>query len=203
MMSRVLPAVIRDPYYAQSSDPRDLYREHFNISQERQQDRLAQDAILKGGSWSQPSWSGWKPIIGAGQSDFLQRYAQDGDSGFFHSRMFGSGDPLGMNPTPPNNLINDFKGVAHSQEMPTVSTLHPTIVEPSPEPKEAEVQLEVNFSAEPQQRAVYAPPFSQTQMQGLGRAVKDEENVLYEEPFEIPKYKGGLHKKGLFGRKQK
>jgi hypothetical protein len=202
-MSSVLPAIIRDPYYAQSNDPRDVYRHHFNISQERQQARLAEDAILQGGSWSQPSWSGWKPIIGAGQSDFLQRYAQDGDSGFFHSRMMGCGNPIGMNPTPPNNLINDYSGVSHSTRMPTVSTLHPTIVEPSARPDESDLQLEANFTPEPQQRAVYAPPFSQTQMQGLGKAVNDEDNVLYQEPFEIPKYKGGLHKKGLFGRKQK
>lgn len=202
-MSSVLPAVVRNPYYAQSSDPRDLYREHFNISQERQQNRLGVDAIMKGGSWSQPSWSGWKPIIGAGHSDFLQKYAQDGDSGFFHSRIYGSGDPIGMTPTPPNHLETDYSGVAHSEVMPTTSTINPVIVEPSPSPEMSNIEMEVNFNAEPQQRAVYAPPYSQNQMQGLGKAVKDEDNVLYEEPFEIPKYKGGLHKKGLFGRKQK
>lgn len=200
-MSRVLPAIVRDPYYAQSNDPRDLYREHWNISQERQQNRYAQDAILKGGSWAQPPWNGWQPIIGAGQDDFFQRYAQDGDSGFFHSKMFGQGLPVGMNPMPPNHLISDYNGVSHSEAMPTVSTIHPTIVEPSPIPDEADVQMEVNFNAEPQQRAVYAPPFSQTQMQGLGKAANDEDNVLYEVPLEIPKYKGGLHKKGM--RRQK
>ena len=199
----MLPAIIRNPYYAQSNDPRDLYREIFNISQERQQNRLAQDAILKGGSWSQPPWNGWQPIIGAGKDDFLQRYAQDGDSGFFHSSMFGRGDPIGMNPTPPNKLINDFKGVPHSMKLPTVSTIHPVIVEPSSTPIQSNIEMEVNFTPEPQQRAVFTPPFSQTQMQGLGKAVNDENNVLYEEPFEIPKYKGGFHKKGLFGKKQK
>jgi hypothetical protein len=202
-MSSVLPAVVRDPYYAQSNDPRDLYRENFNISQERQQDRLGSDAILKGGSWSQPIWNGWKPMIGAGhESNFLQKYAQDGDSGFFHSRMFGRGDPIGMNPTPPNHLSTDYSGVAHSEEMPTTSTINPTIVEPSPSPEMSNVELQVNFTAEPQQRATYVPPYSQTQMQGLGRAVKDEDNVLYQEAFEIPKYKGGLHKKGLFGKRK-
>lgn len=200
-MSKVLPAIVSDPYYAQSNDPRDLYREHWNTSQERQQDRLASDAILKGGSWSQPVWNGWKPIIGAGHSNFLQRYAQDGDSGFFYSRMLGSGDPIGMNPTPPNHLVNDYNGVAHSEAMPTKSTINPVIVEPSPTPQKTNIELEANFTPEHQQRATYVPPYSQTQMQGLGKAVNDEDNVLYQEPFEIPKYKGGLHKKGLFKRK--
>ena len=196
-MSRVLPAIVRDPYYAQSNDPRDVYREHFNISQERQQDRLS------GGSWSQPIWNGWQPMIGAGHNDpFFQRYAQDGDSGFFHSRIFGSGEPLGMNPTPPNHLTMDYNGVAHSEVMPTVSTIHPAIVEPSPSPEMSNVELAVNFNAEPQQRANHVPPYSQTLMQGLGKAVKDEDNVLYEDGFEIPKYKGGLHKKGLFGKRK-
>jgi hypothetical protein len=195
-MSRVLPAIVRDPYYAQSNDPRDVYRAHFNISQERQQDRLS------GGSWSQPVWNGWQPIIGAGHhDDFFQRYAQDGDSGFFHARLFGNGEPIGMSPIPPNHLDTDFKGVAHSEVMPTVSTIHPAFVEPSPIPQPSNIELEANFTPEPQQRATYVPPFSQTVTQGMGRAVRDEDNVLFEEPFEIPKYKGGLHKKGVMKRK--
>ena len=199
----MLPAIVRDPYYAQSNDPRDLYRDHFNISQDRQQERLSSDA-MNGGSWSQPVWNGWKPIIGAGmENNFFQRYAQDGDGGFFHTRMFGSGDPIGMSPVPPNHLKSDYDGNAHNYAMPTESTINPVIVEPSANPEMSEVELMANFKAEPQQRAVHVPPYSQTLMQGLGRAVKDEDNVLYEEALEIPKYKGGLHKKGLFGRKQK
>jgi hypothetical protein len=197
-MSQVLPAIVRDPYYAQSNDPRDLYRYHFNVSQERQQDRLA------GGSWSQPSWEGWRPIIGAGHptNDLFQRYAQDGDEGFFYSSMFGRGNPIGISPTPPNHLNQDRSGKSYSIKMPTVSTIKPAFVRPSPTPLMSDIEMDVNFTPEPQQRATYAPPFSQTVVQGMGKAVNDEENVLYEEPFEIPKYKGGLHKKGLFGKRK-
>lgn len=179
----------RDPYYAQSNDPRDVYREHWNISQERQQDRLS------GGSWSQPIWNGWKPMIGAGGvSHFLQKYAQDGDSGFFYGgSLHGSGDPLGMNPTPPNTFETEEHYDPEFKE-PTISTIQPVIVQPSPVPEKADLELETEFSAEPQQRSVYVPPYSQSLYQGMGRS-KDENDVLYEEPLEIPMYRGGFHKK--------
>lgn len=186
----------RDPYYAQSNDPRDVYREHFNISQERQQHRLS------GGSWSQPIWNGWQPIIGAGHSSFLQKYAQDGDSGFFYGgSLHGRGEPLGMNPLPPNAFEVEEHYDPEFQE-PTISTIQPVIVQPDPVPEKADLELETEFSAEPQQRAVYVPPYSQSLYQGMGRS-KNEDDVLYEEPLEIPKYKGGFHKKeNLIKRKK-
>ena len=173
-----------NPYYAQSNDPRDVYRAHFNISQERQQDRLA------GGSWSQPVWMGWKPIIGAGKSNVFQRYAQDGDAGFFHSRAFGKGMPLGMNP----NQLNHIETEENYQEYetPEVSNTEPVVVEPAPFPQESNLIVETQFEPEPQQKANHVPPYSQVINQGMGRASKDENSILYEEPFE---YSGKFDKK--------
>ena len=177
----------RDPYYAQSNDPRDVYRDHFNISQERQQDRLGS---IFGGSWSQPVWMGWKPIIGAGRDNVFQRYAQDGDAGFFHSRAFGRGMPIGMNPVPLNHLETEEN--YQTYDAPEVSRMEPVVTEPSPMPEENNLELITQYSAEPQQKANHVPPYSQTINQGMGKAVKNEENVLYEEPFE---YKGKFDKK--------
>jgi len=177
----------------QSNNPNDLYRYHFNVSQQRQQDRLGADAIF-GGSWSQPPWDGWKPMIGAGD-DFFSKYAQDSDAGF-HYGVIGSGQPLAMNPHPPNRLDTN----TYSETMPTAAEINPITV-PNNSPVMSNIQLETNFTPEPQQRATYVPPFSQTQMQGLGKAVRDEDNVLFEEPFEIPEYKKSLHKKKLLGKK--
>jgi len=181
----------RDPYYAQSNDPRDLFREHFNISQERQQDRLA------GGSWSQPVWNGWKPIIGAGRENVYQRYAQDGDAGFFHSRAFGRGMPIGMNPVPLNHLETEENYQIYDE--PEVSTAEPVVTEPSPMPEDSNLELLTEFHAEPYQHAIHVPPYSQNINQGMGKAVKNEDNILFEEPFE---YKGSLHKKGGMKRKK-
>lgn len=177
----------RDPYYAQSNDPRDLYQDHFNISQKRQQDRLT------GGSWSQGCWQGWKPIIGASSENIFQRYAQDGDSGFFHSRVFGRGMPIGMNPVPLNHI--ETEEIYNEYYAPEVSKIKPVVI-PSPMPIESNIEMELQFEAEPQQSANHVPPYSQTINQGMGRSTKNEKNVLYEEPFEY-KYKGSLHKKGL------
>jgi len=180
-------AYARDPYYAQSNDPRDDYHAHFNLSQERQQTRLA------GGSWSQPVWNGWHPMVGAGMtnSDFFQRYAQDGDSGFFYSPVFGCGMPIGSNPNELNHIETEENYKAY--EAPKISTTTPVVVEPSPEPEESNEELITEFNAEPEQKAHHVPPYSQVINQGMGRAAKDEENILYEEPL---KYKGTLHKKG-------
>jgi hypothetical protein len=187
-INKMETAYQRDPYYAQSNDPRDLYHAHFNLSQVRQQERLS------GGSWSQPVWNGWKPIIGAGHSSFLQKYAQDGDSGFFYGgSLHGCGEPVGMNPLPPN-AFETIEQHDPDFATPKISTIQPVIVQPDPVPDPTELEMEANFSAEPQQRAVYVPPYSQSLYQGMGRS-KDENDVLYEEPLEIPQYKGGFHRK--------
>jgi hypothetical protein len=189
----------------QSNDPRDQYRAGFNESQYRQQARLS------GGSWSQPPWSGWlvgaarlgypgfRPITG---SRFLARYAQDGDSGFFEKRgLFGRGDPLGASPFGLNHLETAAEdeaasaGESDQYEEPVVSTAVPEIVEPSPAPLKENLELDTLFNPEPQQRAVHVPPYSRTLVQGLGRAVSDRGSALYEEPFEIPEYKGGFHRR--------
>lgn len=178
----------------QSNNPEDLFRYYFNRSQERQQHRLA------GGSWSQPPWAGWKPIIGAGRDGryyedkpdvFYQRFAQDGDSGFFHGLRGGS-DALGMNPIPANPFhpAGEISHPTQAYAEPEASVIVPEIVQPSPTPVGLEDEQEIAFHAEPQQRAVYAPPYSQTLKQGMGRI--SEDSSLYEEPFE---YKGTLHKK--------
>jgi len=187
----------QDPYYAQYNDPRDLYQAHFNLSQVRQQQRLS------GGSWSQPTWCGWKPIIGAGSShNFLQRYAQDGDSGFFYGgSLHGCGEPLGMSPLAPNAFTTEERYDPHFQ-IPEISTIQPIIVEPSSRADPVDLEMETVFTPEPQQRATYVPPYSQALYQGMGRT-KDENDVLYEEPLEIPLYKGGFHKKeNLIKRKK-
>ena len=180
-------------YYNQSNNPDDLYHDIWNTSQVAQQHRLG----LVGSSWSQPPWNGWKPIIGAGdptlRNDWFQRYAQDGDSGFFKSRLFGRGDPVGLNPHPLNHLVQDYSGDNHSIELPNVSTMHP-LIEPTSQPQLEELEVDIN-SSEPQQRATHVPPYSQTIMNGLGHAVKDDTNVLYSQQFEIPKYKGFQKKK--------
>jgi hypothetical protein len=206
------------PYYNQSNNPDDLYRDIWNDSQKQQQHRLG----LVGSSWSQPPWSGFQPIIGAGlenasryhprdvhnasiyrtrrgdptlRNDWFQHYAQDGDSGFFKSSLFGRGEPIGSN-FPMNQINSDYSQTSRSVQLPNVEP----IVEPSPKPNLEE--LEVNASsAEHQQRATHVPPYSQTVMEGLGRATHDEKNVLYSEPFEIPPYKGFLHKKKSFLKK--
>lgn len=155
--------------YAQYG-PEDLY--HFNQSQVRQQKRL-------GGSYS----------LGSGGS-YFQRYAQDGDSGFFHSVLFGRGMPIGMNPNELNHLETEENFERYDD--PLESTIEPVVVEePSPAPLE-DLEVETAFNAEPRQKALHVPPYSQTINQGMGHAVKEENNVLYQEPFE---YKGSLHKK--------
>ena len=180
----------------QSNDPRDVYRAVFNQSQVEQQNRLA------GGSWSQPPWNGWKPIIGAGHlglqhnDTFFQRYGQDGDMGFFYSRMCGRGEPLGTNPNGLNHLETEENYVPYEQ--PKESTMAPAIVEPSPMPEDANLELDVIYNAEPAQKAHHVPPYSQQIMQGMGSASKNEENVLYEAPFE---YKGRFDKKKTMKKK--
>lgn len=177
-------------YANQSNNPNDLYRYHFNVSQERQQNRLAKQGLI-GGSWSQPPWAGWKPITGAGHTaNPFQRYAQDGDSGFFHG-MRGGADPIGMSPIPPNQFhpLGDLDA-PQEYVAPEASTIVPTVPVPTPEPQGEE--MAIAYNAEPQQRAVHVPPFSQTLKQGMGKI--SEDSSLYEDPFEF-KYKGSLHKK--------
>jgi hypothetical protein len=186
----------------QSNDPRDLYRAGFNESQVLQQRTLGAigDGSLAGGSWSQPPWRGWHPIIGAAKprgSEFLARYAQDGDSGFFYRRgLFGRGEPIGVSPFPPNHLYDTpDTSLEDSYTEPIMSTAVPEIVEPSPTPFRANLEEETLFTPEPQQRATHVPPYSHLIVQGLGKSVSDEKSALFEEPFEIPEYKGGFHKK--------
>jgi len=176
----------------QSNNHDDLHRHGFHQRLRGQQHYLSK---LSGGSWSQPPWSGWKPIIGAGVSggsNILQRYAQDGDSGFFHrGALHGSGEPLGMNPLPPNHLSDDeIQPIQH--DAPTVSTIEPqVIIEPSPAPQDSNLVLQANSDAEPEQHALHVPPYSHLmRVQGMGK-----DGALYEEPFEIPEYKGSLHKR--------
>lgn len=183
-------------YANQYNNPDDLYRYHWNVSQERQQERLAKQGMF-GGSWSQPPWSGWKPITGAGREfeapeRFFQRYAQDGDSGFFRG-MKGGAEPIGVSPTPPNQF-HPMGDTNAPQEYvaPEVSTIKLDVPIPAPAPMPQSEDMVVAYSEEPQQRATYAPPFSQTLKQGMGKIPDD--SVLHEEPFEF-KYKGGFHKK--------
>ena len=192
----------------QSNDPRDLYRAGWNQSQVLQQRALSAigDGSLAGGSWSQPPWRGWHPIIGAAKprgSDFLALYAQDGDSGFFFRRgLFGRGEPLGVSPIPPNtlDLPSDDREALYTD--PKTSIAEPVVVEPSPYPFRENLEEKTLFTPEPQQRATHVPPYSHLVVQGLGKPL-DEKSALYEEPFEIPEYKGGFHKKarGLPGRR--
>jgi hypothetical protein len=203
----------------QSNDPRDIDRSIWNESQVEQQ--------LRGGSWSQPPWNGWHPIIGAGSSfasfhpwqshpmgymgsghtDYFQRYAQDGDSGFFHlsggiphrefawSPLYGGADPsvprglpVGISPFPPNCLDGDYEDRDEPDFAdPQLSTIEPEKV-PDPDLDPGELGV-VSQSAEHQQRATYVPPYSQTYQR------INEGNVLYEDPLKIPEYKGGFHKK--------
>ena len=150
---------------------------------------------LSGGSWSQPTWTGWKPIIGAGSShNFLQRYAQDGDSGFFYGgSLHGCGEPLGVSPLAPNAFTTEERFDPKFQA-PGISTIQPVVVQPLSTPNDTDLEVETSFTAEPEQRATYVPPYSQSLYQGMGRT-KDENDVLYEEPLEIPLYKGGFHRK--------
>jgi hypothetical protein len=194
----------------QSNDPRDLVHAGFNESQRRQQARLA------GGSWSQPPWRGWQPISGErlgprpyraaaaatpGGSSFLQKYAQDGDAGFFEKRgLFKGGQAFGS-PFGLNHLETpeeDAAACCEQYEEPVTSTIVPDFVEPGPIQPLANLELETLYTAEPEQRAVHVPPYSRTLVQGLGRAVTDRSSALFEEPFEIPAYKGSLHR----GRKR-
>lgn len=173
-------------YANQYNNPNDLHRAGFNQRQFDQQRR--------GGSWSQPPWDGWKPIIGAG---FLQRYAQDGDSGFFHkNHLFGRGEPFqspfGLNHLPSDNIVS------REFSEPSVSTIEPLVYEPSPMPENinliATAKSEQN--AEPEQRALHVPPYSHLMKVGFGK-----DSALYEDPFafEPPKvYGGSLHRKKKF-----
>lgn len=193
------------PYARQYNNPDDLYRAQWNESQVGQQHYLSN---LSGGSWSQPPWSGWHPIIGAGyggfskfgNSNFLQRYAQDGDSGFFFKRgIFGGAEPLGAHHLPLNTIdipeIYTEPTAEPTYETPKTSTIEPPIVEPSPTPDDSELELKTQFEAEPQQRATHVPPYSRLLYTGMGQ-VQDETSALHEEPFKIPEYKGSFHKKG-------
>lgn len=179
----------------QSNNPDDLYRDGFNQRLVEQQHYLSK---LSGGSWSQPPWCGYKPIIGAGYSggsNYLQRYAQDGDSGFFHRGILhGRGDPIGINPIPPNHL-NDDDVEPIQGDAPIPSTIEPQVIEePSPLPQDSNLILQSNSDAEPAQNALHVPPYSHLmRVQGMGK-----DGALYEEPFEIPEYKGSLHRKKRF-----
>lgn len=177
----------------QSNDPRDLNRYYFNQRQEAQQDYLS----MLGGSWSQPPWNGFHPIIGAGytrygESNFLQRYAQDGDSGFFFKKgIFGGADPIGSNLIPLNTFQETTVEPTYAE--PMTSTIEPPIIEPSSEPNIANLEINTSFNAEPQQKATHVPPYSHLLKQGMGQ-VTNEDSALHEEPFKIPDYKGTLKK---------
>ena len=177
----------------QSNDPRDLNRHYFNQRQEHQQNYLS----MLGGSWSQPPWNGFHPIIGAGytrygESDFLSKYAQDGDSGFFFKKgIFGGADPIGSNLIPLNTFEETTVEPTYAE--PMTSVIEPPIVQPPSEPNRVDLEMDTNFNAEPQQKATHVPPYSHLLMQGLGQ-VTSEGSALHEEPFKIPEYKGTLKK---------
>ena len=180
-------------YARQYNNPNDLDRAGWNARQVEQQQYLSH---LSGGSWSQPPWAGWKPIYGAGASggsSFLQRYAQDGDSGFFHrGSLSGRGEPIGVSPLPPNSLPEDVYVEPEQHAEPTISTIEPVVTEPSASPMPEQIALQTT-DAEPEQHALHVPPFSRMmKVQGMGK-----DGALYEEPFEIPekKYGGSLHRK--------
>jgi hypothetical protein len=174
-------------YANQSNNPNDLHHYHWN-------QRQAEFQRLAGGSWSQPNWDGYHPITGAGYSrygndEFLQRHAQDGDSGFFFRKgIWGGnfspfGDNLPLNRMDTLDELNESDGHPYSE--PKMSTIEPDMVEPI-----EELDLETGFTAEPQQRAAHVPPYSQMLIQGMGK-----EDAMYEEPLQIPPYKGTFHKK--------
>lgn len=183
------------PYARQYNDPNDLDRAGWNARQVEQQRYLSQ---LSGGSWSQPPWMGWHPIKGASaprhsDSSFFQRYAQDGDMGFFWkgSRLWGQGEPLGANAMPLNHLEQDDVAPLPKEDG-EVSTAEPRIVtEPSPVPIIEDLRMETT-DAEPEQHALHVPPYSHLLRTGFGK-----DSALYEEPLELPKrgYGGSLHRK--------
>ena len=126
-------------------------------------------------------------LTGMGHSSFLQRYAQDGDSGFFFG-MKGGAEPLGS-PFPLNTMPGDEVRPL-DKPIASESTVQPEVItEPSPMPDDASVVGLANseHNAEPQQRAVYVPPYSHLVKTGFGK-----DSALYEEPFEIKPYQ---HKK--------
>lgn len=124
------------------------------------------------GSWGPPWYDpsilpGWRIPTGG---NVFQKYAQDGDSGFFYNCDGG----LALGGHMPLNSFTESTGESYTE--PEVSTVIPTLV---PE------EVEVPEDAEPEQHSNYTPPFSQI----------EENNSLYEKPFEFPPYKGGFHKK--------
>lgn len=150
--------------------------------------------FLTGGSWfPQPFQESvnYDRLTGMGHGDmFLQRYAQDGDSGFFG--MSGRGQPVGMSPFPPNHLPEDDTPIQPlNLPLASESKMSPVIVQPSAMPNDQElVMMSKSEVAEPQQHALHVPPYSHLVKTGFGK-----DSALYEEPFEIPEYKGSLHKK--------
>jgi hypothetical protein len=187
-------------YARQYNNPHDLHRAGLNARKVEQQHYLSQ---LSGGSWSQPPWDGWKPIYGAGVSGgshFLQRYAQDGDSGFFHrgTSLFGRGEPLGANALPLNHLSDEYVE-PQQYDAPTVSTIEPVITQPSAKPEIENIAIQTT-DAEPQQHAIHVPPYSHLmKVQGMGK-----DGALYQEPLTLPEktYGGSFHRKrNVFGKK--
>lgn len=175
-------------YADQSNNPNDLNQFYFN-------QRQADFQRIKGGSWSQPDWSGFHPIIGAGYArygndEFLQRYAQDGDSGFFFRKgLNGGAEPLGAHHLPLNSMDEGQEPIEYEDSK--MSTMEPvTIEEPPSKPDDEELAIDTGFTAEPQQKANHVPPYSQMLIQGMGK-----DDVLYDEPLVIPEYKGSFHKK--------
>jgi len=185
----------------QSNDPADLHHYYWNQRQQEQQKYLS----MLGGSWSQPYWNGWVPMPNSLPSkpygnfqnrmtpDFFQRYAQDGDSGFFH-KGYKEGKCFGG--TMPLNTLDQSTEVEYSTPIESIiQTQRPLQSSTVLDVEDLEEQVVDN--PEPEQHALHVPPYSQMLKQGLGH-VQDEKNVLHEEPFKIPEYKGLLHKKGRF-----
>ena len=98
-----------------------------------------------------------------------------------------------MSPLAPNAFTTEERFDPKFQA-PGISTIQPVVVQPLSTPNDTDLEVETSFTAEPEQRATYVPPYSQSLYQGMGRT-KDENDVLYEEPLEIPLYKGGFHRK--------
>lgn len=155
--------------------------------------RILPENDLFGGSWlpmEEINPDILKTLSGGSSHNFFQRYAQDGDMGFFYG-MRGGAEPLGVSPFPPNSMPEDDVVRPLDKPIATESRVEPDFVEPSAVPNDENLVLMTKSEvAEPEQHALHLPPFSSTVRTGFGK-----DSALYEEPFEIPEYKGSLHKK--------
>jgi hypothetical protein len=157
------------------------------------QRRFPRFPMKTGGSWfpmSQRALPEYDLFGSGSHNNFFQRFAQDGDMGFFYG-MKGGAEPLGMNPFPPNSMPEDDVVRPLDKPIASESKVEPDYVEPSAVPDTENLVLMTKSEvAEPEQHALHVPPYSATVRTGFGK-----DSALYEEPFEFPEYKGSLHKK--------